>query len=295
MLDAASKCDPRRSMQSQFPVAHNPQYVTLRSLDVPGEHAAAARQRETTDRTMEVGRGHKQRSGGNQLLGTEQYWWKQAREVRDFQTRHARWPSDDARDPTERALGVWLGAQQRAARGGRLAADRRQFLNDEASGWADETAVPEWVVSARDAVSSHTREERWRTRCRELGAFRELHARWPNGNSRKISEKTLGLWLGTQRTASRKGTLSSERREYLDDVAPGWLTHDRDHVWRGKVHELADFVTREGRWPRAKAALANEATLGRRLRNYQAQAASGSLVPERRAILDSLAPGWNSA
>jgi hypothetical protein len=72
------------------------------------------------------------------------------------------------------------------------------------------------------------RNAQWAVNAETLGAFRDVHGRWPGKTAADPQERYLGRWLDSQRLQSRgirrAHQMTKERRTHLSRVAPGWDT-----------------------------------------------------------------------
>jgi hypothetical protein len=112
-------------------------------------------------------------------------------------------------------------------------------------------------------------------------------------------EARLGRFLSMVRHQARGGRdahlLTTERRAYLDEVAPGWYD-DRTVAWQDNADALSMFLTEHHRLPHSRAADTSERHLRGWLSTQRSQASGGRdarlLTAARRKYLDRVAPGW---
>ena len=111
---------------------------------------------------------------------------------------------------------------------------RRWRLQENLDAWqraelmlADDEYGPLWWAGKRDLA--------WFQTADALGSYHRQHGRWPDGSDQTVSAaRHLYVWLyETRRAATGHGkratSLTTERRAYLSDAAPGWdddLTSD---------------------------------------------------------------------
>jgi hypothetical protein len=73
--------------------------------------------------------------------GREEVWVATADRVGAFRATAAHWPSAEATDPDEAALGRWMAANRAQARGGKrshlVTPERRAYMDQVAPGWSD--------------------------------------------------------------------------------------------------------------------------------------------------------------
>lgn len=207
--------------------------------------------------------------------GLDETWNENACKVGAFHSRVGRWPSRKSGDATEKALGEWLRKQRAQSRSGTLRPDRRAYLDEVSAGWMNMDL-----------------DETWDENARKVGVFHSREGRWP---SRRLDDATgdgIGRWLSTQRAHARSGTLRTDRRFRLDEVASGWMGQAPDETWEENARKAGAFHVQEGRWPSTESDDSSEKKLGRWLRNQRAHARNGAFRAGRRAYLDEVAAGW---
>lgn len=105
-------------------------------------------------------------------------------------------------------LGTWVARQRRDYARGSLDIERQRRL-EEVPGWTWDPHAESWE-RAYQLVEAYSREHG--------------HARVPDAY--RVEDFRLGSWVGIQRAAYRKGTLTPERRRRLQELS-GW-------VWQAK-------------------------------------------------------------
>lgn len=137
-----------------------------------------------------------------------------------------------------------------------------------------------WWLSHSDAS--------WQRRIEALEAYVAENDSFPSKYATNPATAEVGLWL--QKMAATD--VSAERKAQLDRILPNW-DNQRESHWRGLANQVANFVASNGRFPGFVGG--SEGRLAVWLKN-QALAAQGighiASTPERRALLDSLIPGW---
>jgi hypothetical protein len=81
-------------------------------------------------------------------------------------------------------------------------------------------SIPNWreYPTKRDAD-----EARWKRRLSEVSVYLVAGHGWPRHNKTDdAEERTLGVWLHTQRIGYRDGKLSAAKEKQLNEVIPGW-------------------------------------------------------------------------
>ena len=116
----------------------------------------------------------------------------------------------NGRSPRESALAGWLARRRQQAADGNLSPVYAQAL-DAIPGWREQP-------TKRDADAA-----RWQQRLAEVAAWLAAGGDWPRHNKTDDhEERTLGVWLHTQRIDYRAGKLTSAKEKQLNAVIPGW-------------------------------------------------------------------------
>jgi hypothetical protein len=130
-------------------------------------------------------------------------------EVLAFYETEGRLPIS-SRSRKESTLAEWLTRRRRDAAEGNLSPDYATAL-DTIPRWRDHTAKRE-----ADAV-------RWKQRLAEVSAWLAGGNDWPrHQKTDDQEERTLGVWLHTQRIDHRAGKLTESKEQQLNKVIPGW-------------------------------------------------------------------------
>jgi hypothetical protein len=115
-----------------------------------------------------------------------------------------------SRTDRERALATWLQRRRKDAAEGTLSPAVAEAL-DTIPGWREHTAK-----RAADAA-------RWQQRLAAVTAWLAASQDWPRHNKTEDQEeRTLGVWLHTQRIDARAGKLTAAKEKQLNEVIPGW-------------------------------------------------------------------------
>lgn len=114
------------------------------------------------------------------------------------------------RSPRESALAGWLARRRREAVDGTLSDTYGQALS----------IIPGWrqQPTKKDADAA-----RWRQRMAEVATYLAAGNDWPRHNKTDDQEeRTLGVWLHTQRMDHRSGALTPAKEAQLNETVPGW-------------------------------------------------------------------------
>lgn len=131
---------------------------------------------------------------------------------------------------------------------------------------------------------------------RTIAAIAEFHrdrGTWPSPVAASGYERSLGVWLNTQRVGAARRTLDPFRIEVLDSELPGWQV-TAEESWLTHAREASDFLLLHGRRPDAAAPELRERLIATWLRTMQAQDRLGALRRDRADWLDGHCPGWRT-
>lgn len=146
----------------------------------------------------------------------------------------------------------------------------------------------------------------------QLAQFREAHGRLPvQCGASDPQEKKLGDFLRAARrnlVCHKRGDFEGSvpaRIAHLDEIVPGWRTENvtpgraatPNVEFSSRVHDLARFMNRHNRIPRARVDDSHERTLGKFVENMkQARKGRGTATwnEHRAALLNRQAPGWDA-
>ena len=197
-------------------------------------------------------------------------------------------PDRQSADARERHLADWRYTQLRHLGTGKLSPERQEYLDKVAPGWRPKPQIT---------------PEGFRARAEELGRWLCSAGVAPSSKSADAHERRLASWRRTQRDRLDAGTLPPERRECLDEVAPGWCTvlprrgggvacAGADDRFRARAEELGRWMRSAGRTPYRSSTDPHEQRLAQWKKSQLHRLRAGTLSPEREECLDEAAPGW---
>ncbi|MBD1540337.1 helicase-associated protein [Arthrobacter sp. S13_S34] len=127
-----------------------------------------------------------------------------------FHEAQGRLPVGHGKTAQERTLGSWLADRRREAVQGALSPVYRDAL----------AVIPGWdKPSDRKAQDA----QRWLQRLEDLQQIRVAGGEWPrHQKTDDQEERTLGVWLHSQRIDYRAGRMDPVKEEQLNRVVPGW-------------------------------------------------------------------------
>ena len=147
-----------------------------------------------------------------------------------------------------------------------------------------------WRIDRADADSSLTQRV-WDEMFGHLEAFKDTHGH-PNVH-RSYKEFGLGSWLCVQRAEARKSKLDPRRAERLKAIGVTW-GKDFDERWHDGYNMLLDYRNKHGHCDVEATPKYREENpkFYNWVSNQRAFRESGTLLPEREAMLDSVAFTW---
>lgn len=201
-------------------------------------------------------------------------WEESYAELRAYASEHATaWVPQAYRGSSGAALGWWVTAQRRLHRDGCLHPHRVRLLE----------ALPGWSWGAPQVG--------WDRYLCALRAFaeREGSTRVPKGHVE--DGVALARWVVEQRSAGRRGQLSSAQRSELDAV-PGWVWDPLADSWDSHFGAASAWLSAGNRGSSLGGSARHAGIpVGRWADDQRRRARSGKLDQARRERLEAL-PGW---
>jgi hypothetical protein len=197
--------------------ASNPEWVQMYRLGIPTPKiAAGARVAETTVRYHlaiaakqdPVLRADHQAALPPAAPRVTEPGQRNMEEILAFYEAEGRLPVA-SRSVRETALAGWLARRRVQAAAGALS-----------PAYAALDTIPNWrdQPTKRDADAA-----RWKQRLAEVAGYLATGNEWPRVNKTEDrDERTLGVWLHTQRIDYRAGKLTAAKEAQLNEVIPGW-------------------------------------------------------------------------
>lgn len=209
-------------------------------------------------------------------------WLRRFEQIRAFRKEHRRLPGVLKANGHDRRLYDWLIWQRRALSAGTLQPRRRRLLNRHLPGWAGAQTVPKhrpWMENFEQTLDYYNAHGAIPTSAKGVSPERERMSAWLNG----------------QRAKARKGGLSPERKQLLDDAFPGWAMtrKERDAIkWNRQLADVAAFKAKHGVIPRDDKLEANEHALRVWLARQRKLHAEGKLPADRLEALNAVDADW---
>lgn len=132
-------------------------------------------------------------------------WIARLHELKNFRQRHGRNPLSKEKP----SLATWLIRQRHEEKTGAPDRTKARLLQE----------LGDWQSTARQVLDSAEAQ----SNIDDVGAFFEAHHDYPRVNATGGGfERTLALWLRSQRIKLRAGELNAGIKRELDKVIPGW-------------------------------------------------------------------------
>ncbi|MHA7261913.1 helicase associated domain-containing protein [Arthrobacter sp. TMN-37] len=133
----------------------------------------------------------------------------------------------------------------------------------------------------------------WDGQFKALERFVGAEGRFPSQLGPTVAERRLRSWLYRQRRALHAGTLPMGQVSRLDGLGQWRGISRHPNQWEQRLNELAQFVDRQGRWPRLRSLTGSkEHTLAIWLMTQRHHEKRGALSPYRGSQLSVRVPGW---
>lgn len=169
---------------------------------------------------------------------------------------------------SQRPLGTWVTKQRAFRKKEKLTEERLEKLDDIGFDWGTGT-FPTWV-----------------DRLEELANYKAEHSHC----NVPTSHGPLGDWAHNQRALRKRGKLSKDRVEKLDNLGFDWaITHGkRLNLWDGRYEELKEYRAQHGH----SNVPQNEGTLGKWVCNQRQARKKGKLSEDRVRNLENIGFCW---
>jgi hypothetical protein len=133
-------------------------------------------------------------------------------------------------------------------------------------------------------------------RMEEVIAWVTEAGRPPRGRSADQGERSMEAWIRQRRSEAAAGTLHPTYREGLTRIA-GWNTNARavadEARWHDRLAELVRYRAEGNDWPRHRGySSEQERTLGVWIHGQRQKHRTGSLDPDKAALLNEAVPDW---
>ncbi|GIQ85570.1 hypothetical protein KIPB_007259 [Kipferlia bialata] len=125
---------------------------------------------------------------------------------------------------------------------------------------------------------------RWGLRLAELKTHLATYNSWPT----RASQRSLGVWVESQRQHHRGGTLHRDRITALEDVGIVWNPGNSDALFATRLAELQQYLHTHRGWPPIR-----QGSLGEWLMHQRHKRRNGTLSADREAALDRLGIDWD--
>jgi hypothetical protein len=133
------------------------------------------------------------------------------------------WQHGAAPAPLERPKGSRLHLIRGRVWKGSRADDSGALGTEQEAAWATIPAATNAIHVAEQITKKADDEARWKRRLAQVAEYRADGNEWPrHAKTSDQTERTLGVWLHTQRIDYRAGKLAAAKEKQLNKVIPGW-------------------------------------------------------------------------
>jgi hypothetical protein len=179
----------------------------------------------------------------------------------------------------DKSLGFWVHTQQNLHSKNNLRRDRKELLDEIGFVWR--------VDSGADA------DKRWHQQYEKLVEFRRKsgHCIVPR---RYEQDKSLGIWVSTQRKFHIKSNLRLDRKDRLDKIGFAWKDDggaDADKLWHQQYEKLVEIKRKSGHC-RVPQRNKEDASLGHWVKNQRRNHNKNEMRPDRKELLDKIGFAW---
>ena len=183
-------------------------------------------------------------------------------------------PSQSSKDPEEKRAAEWQNRQRHFYKNGKLSTGRIQFLND----------TPGWTWEEEDPYQEQL--DNWNTQYVNKGNKK------PSMTSKDPEEKRAGQWQDRQRQLYKKGKLSAERIQDLNDTS-GWTWEEECFTYQEQLdHWKTQYAKKGNNKPSSKTSKDPEEKRAGQWQSDQRKTYKiGKLSADRIEALNNT-PGW---
>jgi superfamily II DNA or RNA helicase len=179
-------------------------------------------------------------------------------------------------------LGTWVASQKAAYKKGKLSLERERAFK----------SLQGWVWKSKSNLTTVPHQwQRWFNRLR-LFVKRNDHSSVPF-KYKTEDGYSLGAWVRTQKQSYKKGKLSFEQKQALEQL-PGWVwrSHRKSYEWTECYNYLHEYVKREGHSNVPGNYKTEEGfNLGSWVRNQRSTYILGKLSLKQQMLLEKI-PHW---
>ena len=159
----------------------------------------------------------------------------------------------------------------------------------------DEKSVDE-AVSKSLKIMAHSAalDARWMERYNELKQYKSANGDC-NVSSKSSKHPQLGMWVTRQRSRYKKGRISDDRLQRLDDIEFSWAPLDQHEVlWEQRFNELEQFESANGHC-NIPGRSSEHPKLANWVKGQRSQYKKGRISDDRVQRLDDIGFAWSCA
>jgi SAM-dependent methyltransferase len=194
----------------------------------------------------------------------------------DFYQKYKKTPSHGSINKEEKSLGSWAHHQKNyyKTKKSYLTKERIEILNNT-EGW----------------IWEDNKEEKWNENYQKWVEFYQKNGNRPSKDSKNKEERSLGQWASDMRKFYKKGKLSQEKIDILNNTY-GWIWEKNlDKIWNENFQKWTEFYQKNEKTPSSSSKNKEEIFLGRWGSLQRKKYKKGKLSQESIDILNKN-PGW---
>jgi hypothetical protein len=185
----------------------------------------------------------------------------------------------------DKSLGNWVDRQRSIHKSNKIQLDRKRILDQIGFAWK------------ADAAHQFKPDDKlWHQQYEKLVEFKRKkgHCRVPRSYEQ---DKSLGIWVGHQRSHHNNNEMRLDRQELLDELGFAWKcegTHTfkpNDKLWHQQYEKLLEYKRKNGHC-KVPTKYKDDKSLGVWVMNQRTRHAT--MLPDRKEFLDALEFAWKA-
>jgi hypothetical protein len=217
----------------------------------------------------------------------EKLWHQQYEKLLEYKriNGHCMVPSKYKDD---KSLGLWVMNQRKNHNNNRIRLDRKLILDEIGFAWKD------------DGVHTLNQIHKlWHQQYEKL-----LEYKRKKGNClvphRYKQDKSLGIWVRTQRKNHNDDKMRQDRKDLLDEIGFAWKPDGGpnfkpdDKLWHQHFDKIVEFKQMNGHCLVPQTKYKDDKSLGLWVMTQRARHANKKMLPDRKELLDALGFAWKA-
>jgi uncharacterized protein YbgA (DUF1722 family) len=228
------------------------------------------------------------RAGSNENNWFDKKWEQQFEKLVEFKRKngHCLVPQEHGQDDS---LGCWVNQQRVLQNKNIIIRDRKELLDELGFVWRIEI------------IDKKCFDKKWKRQYEKLVEFKRKngHCILRRGYEQ---DKSLGVWVGRQRTFLNNNKLRPDRKELLDELGFVWRfesagkghTAVADKIWRQHYEKLVEFKRTNGHCIVPTRGYEQDKALGPWVGTQRRYYANDTMRQDRKGLLNTLGFVWEA-